>query len=373
MCILNKWTLIFFLFPALLSAQYQQDVLPGLDGQELNLELVKQYKPATVLGYGQARDTLYSKIYNRNDTIYCVYSGYGIYLPPNTDPTDFLLMGGSDNGINTEHTYPQSKGAGEGNPRSDMHHLFPARAAVNSARSNYPYAEIPDNETDVWYYKDFSTTQPPPTNRDSYSEVYEPANFPDRRFEPREDHKGNVARAVFYFYTMYRSEANAADPFYFDLMRETLCEWHFLDPVDSLEWAQNFLKATYQDGRPNPFILDCTLPERSYCSDLPYTCFPISTQQPEALLVPELKASPNPFFADTRLDFQLDQPASAQLELFDLLGNRIASFPKKHFQKGEASWPLTLDFLPPGAYLARLLLSSGQGANQLLSVQLNKF
>jgi hypothetical protein len=364
--------LFLLLFPVFSTAQFQQDVLPNLEGQELILELVKQYKPGSILSYGEARDTLYAKIYNRNDTIYCVYSGYGIYLPPNTDPTDFLLMNGSDDGINTEHTYPQSKGAGQGNPKSDMHHLFPARAEVNSARSNYPFSEINDTETDVWFFDDFGTTLIPSTNKDSYSELFNPSNFSDRRFEPREDHKGNVARAIFYFYTMYRSEANAADPFYFDLMRETLCEWHFLDPVDSLEWAQNFLKANYQDGRPNPYILDCTLPERTFCLDYPLTCFPLAAEEMEPFYSTKVEAFPNPVFDEVMLNFKLDRSAAVSIELFDLLGNRLLSLPERSFEKGEAKYPIELGTLPSGMYIASLRFTSRNGEKSTASIRLIK-
>ncbi|MEY3053095.1 MAG: hypothetical protein RLY31_2880, partial [Bacteroidota bacterium] len=93
--------------------------------------------------------------------------------------------------------------------------------------------------------------------------------------EPREDHKGNVARAMFYFYTMYREQADDADPDFFDLQRETLCQWHYADPVDSLEHARSLMIAAYQDGLANPFVLDCTTATRSYCSDNPQPCTPL--------------------------------------------------------------------------------------------------
>lgn len=342
-------------------AQYQVPVFPDLEGQELILELVKEYKPATVLTYGEARDTLYSKIYKRNDSVYCVYSGYALYLPPDTDPSTYLLMGGSNLGINTEHTYPQSKGAGEGNARSDMHHLFPARAGVNAARSNYPFAEIPDDETDTWYYGVLEQPFVPSSNIDLFSEAFIPPTFEERRFEPREDHKGNVARAIFYFYTMYRSEANAADPFYFSGMRETLCDWHFLDPVDSLEWVQNYQKATYQDGRPNPFILDCSLPERTYCSDLPLSCL-TNTQVPNRIENLEIQAFPNPTTGSANLSFFVETTGTVSLEVSSILGKSVQYSINQLVHPGKQTLMIDLADTPSGIYLVKIRLTTPSGS-----------
>ena len=116
--------------------------------------------------------------------------------PNDPNPIGTLIRNGSSSGINTEHTFPQSKGARNGNARSDMHHLFPARAGVNEARSNYPFGEIKDSRTDRWYYKAITKRSIPTVGIDEYSESIRGL------FEPREDHKGNVARAMFYFYTI---------------------------------------------------------------------------------------------------------------------------------------------------------------------------
>lgn len=200
---------------------------------------------------------MYKEIYNVQDTVYCVYSHHALYLDPTyPNPIDYLSKGGSDNGINCEHTYPQSKGAEFGNAKSDMHHLYPSRAAVNEARLNYPFAEIDDNKTRKWFYQTSELSSKPNTLIDEYSEGT--TNF----FEPREDHKGNVARAVFYFYTMYDIQA---DKLFFDTMRSTLCQWHILDPVDSMEWHRSQLIGKYQENKANPFVLDCSLASRTYC------------------------------------------------------------------------------------------------------------
>jgi hypothetical protein len=234
-------------------------IFPNESGQILIDHLVADYKPNIVLDYNTARDTLYSKITNKNDSVVCVYTGFVRYLPPNEDPTTFLYDNASVNSINCEHTYPRSKGADAGNGLSDMHHMFPSRENANADRGNLPFGEIPDNQTTAWYLNNIKTSVIPTINKDLYSEGT------SNLFEPREDHKGNVARAMMYFYTMYNPEAMAADPVFFNQQKETLCDWHFQDQADAAEIAHTYLIAKYQDGKPNPFVVDCTLPTRTYC------------------------------------------------------------------------------------------------------------
>jgi len=244
------------------NAQTQTLIFEDFLEEELVDKLVEKYKPISVLNYANAKDLMYGTIYKENDSVSCVYTGHTVYLPPDVDPSTFLYMNGSSNGINAEHTYPRSKGASDGNAYSDMHHLFPTRSPVNSARNNFPFGEINDNQTNSWFYLNNEEDGIPSANIDLYSEVIE------GKFEPREDHKGNVARAVFYFYSMYEKEALDADSDFFESMRQTLCKWHEQDPVDSLEWERTYLIANYQDDLPNPFILDSTLVRRAYCGEL---------------------------------------------------------------------------------------------------------
>ncbi|MDV7400839.1 endonuclease, partial [Arthrospira platensis SPKY1] len=84
-------------------------------------------------------------------------------------------------------------------------------------------------------------------------------------FEPREAVKGAIARAMFYFYTMYREEADAADPDFFRQQVQTLCQWHRQAPPDARELARTRAIARHQDGKPNPFVLDASLAERAFC------------------------------------------------------------------------------------------------------------
>ena len=91
-------------------------------------------------------------------------------------------------------------------------------------------------------------------------------------FEPTESAKGNVARSMFYFFTMYQQEALEADPDYFESMRNDLCQWHVMDETDANEIKFTNLIAKVQDDKANPFVLDCSLALRSHCAHLEFTC-----------------------------------------------------------------------------------------------------
>ena len=187
------------------------------------------------LGYRNARRAMYNFIDNRDDRIVGVYGGY----------ERRLRFGGNVSNpgpINAEHTVPQSFFDEDEPMRSDLYHLFPTYNRWNSTRNNHPFREIPDDEATKWMVLDRYQADVPGADVDSYSEY---ANW---SFEPPEDHKGNVARAVFYFYSMYPN---------FDLSRvgdiDMFYAWHHADPVDERERDRNDAIEERQGNR-NPFI-----------------------------------------------------------------------------------------------------------------------
>ena len=99
----------------LVSIPYSQTTIgEGLLGEVLLDYLVNNYKTTTTLGYTHARDTLYGTIDLRDgDQLSCVYSGYTITLDTSEDPSTNAY----NQGINCEHTWPQSMGAGDENQR----------------------------------------------------------------------------------------------------------------------------------------------------------------------------------------------------------------------------------------------------------------
>lgn len=311
------------------QAQEQQTLFPELADDELLEAIQTEFTPAIVQTYAVARDSLFGRIDQVNDTLRCVYTGYKIFLDPTQDPTQAAFMNGS--GLNTEHTYPQAKGASQVPARADMHHLFPTRVDINQTRDNFPFAEIPDNVTERWFYLNQFRNSIPTSNIDLYSE------FRNGAFEPPEAHKGDVARAMFYFYTIYRDEALAADPDYFEDQMATLCNWHYLDPVDEKEWNRTWQIAHYQDGKANPFVLDCTLPKRLYCPNTEGSCLlsAPSVQDQETVAIQWQSPFPNPFQESITIPFELKEQAAITYSLANGMGQRISGHQKRSFPVGE--------------------------------------
>ena len=311
-------------------------VHPDLEGDDLFEAVVEDFKPNFVETYSAARVLMYKEIYNVEDSVHTLYSGHKLYLPPNEElPIQFLAMNAQANGINTEHIYPRSKGAREeyGNAFSDLHNLAPARWEVNEARSNYVFKDINDQDTDCWYYRTNKSESFASFSADminSYSEV-DGVGRPDGSFEPRESVKGDVARSVFYFYTMYREEALRDDDEFFLEMQEDLCRWHNEDGIDEVEMDRNLMKAMVQDGKANPFIMDCTLANRMYCPSYEtQACDNITTAIDDSFvrgkeLEPRIKIYPNPNSGIFTLDISKIQPGNYQVDIYFISGQLIYS------------------------------------------------
>ena len=122
-----------------------------------------------------------------------------------------------------------------------MHNLFPVRAGLNRSRSNHPFRELPDNTTELLLN---------PTTGFLGNGTLATGSFrrysPDHAFEPRDDHKGDVARAMFYMSVRYWMPIPRG-------MEDDLKIWHTQDPVSPDELARNGRVEIVQGNR-NPFV-----------------------------------------------------------------------------------------------------------------------
>lgn len=346
----------FILFVPGLSGQGFQAVFPALNGAVLLDSVSSHYKPSVVLPYNMARDTLYAKVLAiDDDTVRCIYSGHVLYLDPTQDPTQYVYLNGGTNGINAEHAYPQSKGAADGNARSDMHHLFPARIPVNEARGSKPYADIPDAQTKQWFIKNQIYLSKPTQNIDAYTESN------DVSFEPRESVKGDVARAIFYMYTLYQTQFNLADPVFFESQRLTLCRWQQQDPADAGELRKTWRIALYQEGKPNPFVLDCSLAHRCWCPETPpFNCTVGATEvsAPSAL---NLQVWPNPTSSPAQIAMQLPFEGDVRVLLHSTTGQVLQSFIQEKVAAGDFKLPLQWTGDHPGLLFLEAQLQDRKG------------
>lgn len=177
------------------------------------------------LGYNTARDKMFETVDDYGgDTIECVYTGIKIYAVNRTQA--------QNQGFNTEHTYPQSF-FNENEPmRSDLYHLYPTENNANNVRSNYAFGNVVSNIT--W------TQGGSKLGQDYENQIV---------FEPRNVHKGNVARSLFYFTVKYTNLGG----FMSGKQETALRQWNLLDTVDARERLRNDRIQSFQNVR-NPFI-----------------------------------------------------------------------------------------------------------------------
>ncbi|MEI1375933.1 endonuclease [Nostoc sp. UHCC 0926] len=86
-----------------------------------------------------------------------------------------------------------------------------------------------DTSTKKWYRNNTVQSTIPSSAIDEFSEST------SSEFEPREKVKADIARAIFYFYTIYRNQAERVDLNYFQNQRQTLCKWNQQDLPDITE------------------------------------------------------------------------------------------------------------------------------------------
>ena len=247
---------------ALVFPATAQILHPGLDGSDLRAALRADLDGTKTLGYAPARDSLYTYEQRASGVVCGIYTAFCITLATGQDASTSAF----EQGINAEHSWPQSRGTASEPQRSDLHGLFPARATVNSSRGNHPYAEIPDALVTAWYRLDDAQSITPTVFVDEWSERTNsyPGTPYAARFEPREDRSGDVARAIAYIATLYEAAVDASDERGFlTTMLPDLVAWNAQDPPDDREHARSAYIASLQ-GHGNPFLDDPSLLSRAF-------------------------------------------------------------------------------------------------------------
>ena len=172
-------------------------------------------------------------------------------------------------GCNIEHSFAKSWWGGNNNDAyKDCYHLNPSNSTANSARSNYPLG-IPE--------KEIKTAGSLKVGKRHHEEL----NVDHNVFEPKDEYKGDFARAYFYMATCYGHWSNGQiDPVlnqyqgwrldnndvgskfamqndnYLEFQpweQEVLITWHRQDPVSIKEIRRMDAVSNFQHNR-NPFI-----------------------------------------------------------------------------------------------------------------------
>lgn len=168
--------------------------------------------------YNGARDEMYRSIDNSAGKVTCVYTAR---------QANFTTRSGANsNSFNCEHTWPQSLFSSNLPMRSDIHHLFPTDANSNSQRGNLAFGEV--------------------SGSGSWSQGGSKKG--SSAFEPRDDHKGDCARAMMYFVLRYEDYNG-----FFKGQETVLREWHNTYQPASNAQKRNEGIFQLQKNR-NPFV-----------------------------------------------------------------------------------------------------------------------
>lgn len=176
---------------------------------------------------------------NNPDNLILIFTGWSI------PKANFAVYLDSVDYWNREHIWAKSHGdfGTDPGPGTDVHALRPVDNSVNNAKSNKDY----DNGGTQYF--DAGVPTGCFTDADSW--------------EPIDEHKGDVARMIFYMDARYQGTNGELDLTVVDQVNtypnpthgklSTLLQWHQLDPVDDFERRRNDVIFSWQKNR-NPFI-----------------------------------------------------------------------------------------------------------------------
>lgn len=227
---------LLFLGPLSVTASIKTPFVFDEMREEIKDMALKNHNPSH--SYSQARHYIMQELDLNQDSegyfvkdVYCKIK-FRRNVAPNTMPDAKY--------INVEHTWPKSRfGEKKGSSKyriqvSDLHHLFPSDSETNSKRGSYYFTQFKNNENVI--------------SECPYSKKGYVQDFGDDGFEPPESHKGNVARALFYFAVRYDMRITEHEEF-------ILRQWNIMDPVDAEELRRNDAVEGIQGNR-NPFVDD---------------------------------------------------------------------------------------------------------------------
>ena len=253
----KHFLLFFLLIPLLIQAEEMPvgyyDAIDGKQDSVLKSTLGQIIRPHTAIPYGSGADKTWGVFYysDQDEEGYCM----DMYCDK---WKKFTSVGAVVSGCNIEHSFAKSWWGGSKNDAyKDCYHLNPSNTTANSSRSNYPLG-VPTKDL-----KDQSVIGSLKVGR----ATYEGETF--WVFEPKDEYKGDFARAYFYMATCYGDEltwrldnkdvgskyAMRNDSYleFRDWEIEVLLTWHRQDPVSEKETKRMDAVSDFQHNR-NPFI-----------------------------------------------------------------------------------------------------------------------
>lgn len=197
------------------------------------------------------------------------------------------------------------------NPQyNDQHNLFPVKmTGVNSIRSNYPFGNVVTAQNTYLDAK---------RGTDANGNVV---------YEPRDEIKGDVARALMYMAVTYNNTngvwafpSNISFIIPYGQDAEVIRQWHYQDLPDAYEIARNEYIFSVQGNR-NPFIDSVDFACYINFGNMTHTACNLSVN--EVLSSSDLSIFPVP--ANNLLNVEVSNTQITSYELLDLQGRVIAT------------------------------------------------
>ena len=238
---------------------------------------------------------------------------------------------------------------------SDFHNLFPVHQNnANAVRSNRPLGEVVSVESS------FLNAQ------------YGDDDNSNRVYEPRDQHKGDAARAIFYMATKWNGTGGSWElPNPIDFLvqygqdQDVLKQWHWQDLPDGWEMARNdFIES--EQGNRNPFIDSVNwvcyidFETMTYIGEQSTPCT-VTPDGIEEQLAGDFSISPNPTNGVAAVSLNLKDAQELTINVVDITG-RTVSTRTKNFNVGSSREMFDLYNLDAGIYHVVLQGESGRTA-----------
>lgn len=253
--VMKKTALTFLLAIVSIIVQAQipngyYDNAAGKTGDELKTALHSIIAGHTSISYQQIWSAFWSTDNKGNNVVWDMYSDganytYNYYNGNGNDQCGEYNSEGDC--YNREHSWPQSWFSNASTPTTDLHHIFPTDGFVNQQRSNYPFGEV---QTASW------TSQ----NGSKLGTCNSSLGYNGIVFEPIDEYKGDLARALMYMSVRYYGEDSSwgtsgmtNKSIIKDWAINMLMNWSDNDPVSQKEIDRNNVVYGIQSNR-NPFI-----------------------------------------------------------------------------------------------------------------------
>jgi len=279
-------------------------------------QLHTKINPHTLRYYSDFDDTYIDNFATRDTTngqkvVTCVYTGDEYIF---SGPFIFSY-------ISREHTWPYSWMPTYGDKNvaqyNDYHNLYPTNQnQANAVRSNYPLGNV---VTVTSSFKDGKL------GLNSIGKTV---------YEPRDDQKGDAARAIFYMGICYTTVSayswGLPNPIFgknYAQNQDVLKTWHWNDPVDEKEMARNDYIESVQGNR-NPFTdsmqyvcyIDFTTMTRAVNA---VPCYSTSVGMDENKNLISFSIFPNPANDFITLNYTLKNKESVTVEVYNTLGKKV--------------------------------------------------